>query len=118
MNRVDFPDDENGDVLRRMATGGDDLTQPRDLDFSVVFPREDLARAFARSFVAGNRRLKVTLISEPDEPEIWDVTVSQPMLPTHAGITGFEALIEEAAAPFGGTNDGWGCFSIPKSAAP
>jgi hypothetical protein len=30
-----FPNDENGDVLRRMHRDGDDLTKARDIEFTV-----------------------------------------------------------------------------------
>ena len=32
-----FPLDDNGDVLWQMASDGDNLSAPRDMDFSVVF---------------------------------------------------------------------------------
>jgi hypothetical protein len=41
-----FPDDANGDVLRRMEAGGDDLTRPRNIDFAVVFADESSAEKF------------------------------------------------------------------------
>jgi hypothetical protein len=41
-----FPLDDNGDVLWRMASHGDKLQQPRDVDFSVIFPGERQAEAF------------------------------------------------------------------------
>jgi hypothetical protein len=52
MNRqaMEFPDDENGDVLRRMAANGDDLSLPRNIDFTVVFPIESTAQQFAKHF--------------------------------------------------------------------
>ena len=40
---MSFPDDENGDVLRLMLKNGDDLSAPREIDFSVIFPTEDAA---------------------------------------------------------------------------
>ena len=46
----EFPDDENGDVLRRMLRNGDDCTKPRDIDFSVVFPSDSAAVKFADHF--------------------------------------------------------------------
>jgi hypothetical protein len=42
-----FPDDENGQVLRYMAEQGDDLSKPRDIDFTVVMPDEDAAMTFS-----------------------------------------------------------------------
>ena len=32
------PDDANGDALRRIEAAGDDLTHPRGIEFTVVFP--------------------------------------------------------------------------------
>jgi len=46
----EFPNDENGDVLRRLQNDGDDLTQPRNIDFTVVFPTEDASQQFAEHF--------------------------------------------------------------------
>jgi Regulator of ribonuclease activity B len=42
-----YPDDANGDALRRMAAQGDDLTRPRNVDFTVVFVDESSAEQFA-----------------------------------------------------------------------
>jgi hypothetical protein len=38
-----FPNDENGDVPWRMLEGGDNLSKPREIDFSVIFPTEGAA---------------------------------------------------------------------------
>jgi hypothetical protein len=42
-----YLDDENGDVLWQMLQHGDDLSKPREIDFSVIFPTEDAALEFA-----------------------------------------------------------------------
>ncbi len=39
-----FPNDENGDVLRRMQADGDDLAKPRGIEFQFVFPTEQKAQ--------------------------------------------------------------------------
>ena len=46
------PNDDNGDVLRRLEEQGDDLTEARNIDFSVVFPVEGAAERFAKHFRA------------------------------------------------------------------
>ncbi len=46
-----LPDDENGDVLRRMMEKGDDLTRPRDIDFSVLFADENQLKSLQNIFV-------------------------------------------------------------------
>jgi hypothetical protein len=105
----DFPDDENGEVLRRMQQDGDDFTKPRNVDFSVVFPSEDSAETFADHFRRGD--FKVAVQRWDGERELpWDVTVTRHMLLTHAEITEIEKRLEDVAAPLGGSNDGWGCI--------
>jgi Regulator of ribonuclease activity B len=109
---LDFPDDENGDVLRRMAASGDDLSKPRQIDFTVAVPGESEAATLAeryrrQGYDVSFKRSDVV----PDLP--WDVVVRKFMLPDHSAITSFELELEDAATPFGGRNDGWGCFERP-----
>ena len=105
-----FPLDDNGDVLWRMASHEDKLYLPRDIDFSVVFPSEHQAEAF-RVFMDG-RGYKTALRHFSAQPQglIWDVTVTQSLVPTHSIISAFELMLEEEAAIGGGVNDGWGSF--------
>ncbi|PCH97944.1 MAG: hypothetical protein COB83_00560 [Gammaproteobacteria bacterium] len=42
-NLVLFPNDKTGDVLWEMQQTGDDLEQPREVEFSVLFPTQALA---------------------------------------------------------------------------
>lgn len=105
-----FPDDLNGDVLRRLLDGGDDFSIPRDIDFSIVFPDETQAKAFADRFRASGYNAVIQWSNVKAERP-WDVTIVKHMLPTHSGITQFEAELERAASLLDGENDGWGCFA-------
>ncbi|WP_109488600.1 ribonuclease E inhibitor RraB [Occallatibacter savannae] len=107
---MDFPSDENAEVLRRMEAAGDDLTLSRNIDFTVVFPDQAAAQKFAArirdlGFVAS---VELTQTAE-DHP--WDVVVVKNMTPSREGIGDFENLLESVAVPLGGRNDGWGCMS-------
>jgi Regulator of ribonuclease activity B len=105
-----FPDDENGDVLRMMVANGDNLGQPREIDFSVIFPTDTAAMRFAVDLLRED--LKVSFSAYEGNADFpWQVQSHPFMLPTHENISGFEAMLEEHAAPFGGKNDGWGCES-------
>jgi len=105
-----FPNDANGDALRRLQENGDDLTRPRDINFTVVFPRKSLAEAFADHF--RGHGYKVSLEKTECVPEFpWDVVIVSHMLPSHSDISKFEEALEEVASPLGGRNDGWGCFT-------
>jgi hypothetical protein len=104
----DFPPDLNGDVLRRMASRGDDLRIARDIDFSLLFDEEDKARAFCDQLGDAEARVK-RYCTEAGEI-LWDVTVTIRMAPSHQGITEMENHLARLAGPLGGRNDGWGCF--------
>lgn len=92
-----------------MASTGDDLTKARIIDFSVVFPSAEAASKFCESIVKYGLEAEV---DDFDQGEDIDVTVSNRMVPTHAAISEFEALLEQLASPYGGRNDGWGCFAV------
>ena len=104
-----LPADENGDVLRGLVARGDDLSLPRDIDFTVVLASEEAAAAFADPLRSRDVRVGVKRTdSAPGLP--WDVTVTRHMLPEHAATGQFEDELARLAAPLGGRNDGWGCF--------
>jgi hypothetical protein len=107
-----IPNDDNGSVLRRMQENGDDLTKPRDIDFTVVFPSEVFAEAFADHFRRLGYRVSVEKTkSVPGLP--WDVVVVRHMIPLHNEISEFEDTLLAFASPLGGRNDGWGSFIQP-----
>jgi hypothetical protein len=113
MTRGIYPNDADGDVLRRMEAHGDDLTRPRNIDFTVVFADASAAEQFAEHFRALGKPVSVKR-SECDPEFPWDVVVIENMVPSYDGITDFEDLLQSAADRWGGHNDGWGCFSEPK----
>jgi hypothetical protein len=108
-----YPNDANGDVLRRMEAKGDDLTRPRNIDFTVVFVDAVSAEQFAEYFRALGHEVSVEL-RQTDQDFPWDVIVVQHMVPSYDGISNFENLLQSVADSWGGHNDGWGCFSVPR----
>ena len=111
MSAPNFPDDENGVVLRRMYERGDDLSKPRMVDFCFVFSDRRQALAFAE--IVDHRDLEVS-ISYYEEREMWEVVVRRHMIPTHEAITLLESDLTEKAESVGGEPDGWGCMQIDK----
>lgn len=39
--KADFPDDADGDALRRLVNDGSDLTKPMLIDFQIAVPTEE-----------------------------------------------------------------------------
>ncbi len=107
-----FPDDENGDVLRRMQESGDDLDQPRVIDFAFAFPERPQAIAFAEAL--DDRSLEIC-ISYYEEREMWQTVVKRHMLPTHEDITAWESALAGHAEAVGGEPDGWGCMQVDRT---
>jgi len=101
--------EENEDVLRRMRSSGNDLSQSRDINFSVVFPDETAANQFAYQFASDDCSVNVRKSGCVEELP-WDVTVTKHMYPKNEDITEFEAFLESIASSYNGRNDGWGCF--------
>lgn len=110
IQRAMLPDDDNGDVLRRMLDDGDDLTKPRDIDFFHVFGDEAKATAFARQ-LAAREDLAVTP-PEVDDEGVWQVTVTAHMPASHASITALEQELAAIGQGHGGFADGWGCMAV------
>jgi hypothetical protein len=108
---MDFPDDENGAVLRALQENGVDLMVERRVDFEHLFPSQDQAEAFAAALAAAGTDM---FVAPPDDEDLeeditdWNVTVSRAMVPTHAAISAAEAELDAVAQRRGGRADGWG----------
>jgi hypothetical protein len=107
---MSYPNDANGDALRRMEEAGYDLSRPRNIDFTVVFANKDAAEKFVSQLRARGYAASIEF-TETDETSPWDVVVVNNMIPTHEGIGAFEDLLQHVASSFGGRNDGWGSLS-------
>jgi hypothetical protein len=107
-----FADDENGNVLRRMAAAGIDLLSPRVIDFEHRFPDEQSARSF-RAAVRGTVLEVKLFLPDPGSGRGWEVQCRQRMVPTHSAITETELRLRGVARQFGGDADGWGSLSNP-----
>jgi hypothetical protein len=111
---ADFPSDDNGHVLQQMYDGGDDLTQPRVINFNFVFPDRKQALAFVDE--VADQTVEACL-SWYQRKSLWQVIVKRKMVPDHAGITAMESSLTLKAVNVGGSADGWGCFKVPRRAS-
>lgn len=102
-----FPQDPNGDVLFRIWQQGDDLEQPRVVDFSIVFQTREDADACARRLVQARGEVEVSYF---EQRSLWDLCFSVRLVPSWWNITEQERELEGVSAAFNGRNDGWGFF--------
>jgi hypothetical protein len=104
---LDFPNDSDGDALRRVESHGNDMTAPMVIEFPVVVPSEIPAKQFAS--VASSKGYKVHLWKRVNDSD-WDVICAIEMVPTHADVVRIQRQLTEWANPFGGYCNSWGTF--------
>ena len=103
-----FPIDPNGDMLWHMALEGDDLNQPREIQFSVIFASQEQALKFGAVLLENNQKLSFCPFLE-DQEHPWEITAYPEMAATYDNIIGYQALLEANARQFEGVYDGWYC---------
>ena len=106
------PEEENAEVLRRMAADGDSLLNKRDIEFNHLFSQADGASDFleaakAKGYQRGPREYW-------NEQMAWLTAIRIRMVPTLEEITAIELELAEIASEFEGRPDGWGCMEVIK----
>lgn len=101
-----FPDDENGNVLWKLASLGHDVEGEREVRFAMLFPAHESALKFGVFLLRHEYRVKVNEID--DKPGyLGEVLVDIFMDATHSDISEAEGWLAENAASLQGKNDGW-----------
>jgi regulator of RNase E activity RraB len=100
-----YPDDSDGDALRRVAADGNDMDSPMLIEFPVVVPTETQAEQFARA--ARDLGFETDILEHDDDAE-WDVICAVTMTPTYDEIVRIQDNLNRFARPFAGYSDGWG----------
>src|SRR5262249_53756826 len=101
------PNDANGNALRRMEAEGDDLSRPRNIDFTVIFSNGTSAEEFARHFRWLGKEASVE-VNQRDQEFGWDVVLVRYMVPSHAAIRNFESRLQTVGVMWGGRSRGGG----------
>ncbi len=104
-----FPNDKTGDVLWQMQQAGDDLEQPRELEFSVLFPTQVLALQFGQLLLENNQKLSFTPFQDNEEYP-WEITAYPEMPLSYENITAYQELLETSSEPLKGKFDGFYCL--------
>ena len=102
-----YPNDADGDALRKVVEGVADMSRPMVIDFSVEVPDERTARRVAELVAA---RGFDPSISQDDDSDSWSVYCSKSMLATYEGVVAVQAELNELLTLHGGVCDGWGTF--------
>jgi hypothetical protein len=110
-NPLNFPPDGTGDALRRLAQGGDDLAQPRVLDFFFIFRERRQALDFAEVVDDPDKEVCISYI---EDRAAWQAIIKHSMVPAHWAITSQEIALTAKAKLFRGEPEGWACLLISR----
>jgi hypothetical protein len=102
-----YPNDADGDALRKVASNGADMSKPMVIDFSVAAPNQDVARRVAELVVAHGFQPS---ISADEQGGGWSVYCSKSMRATYDGVLEAQRCLNELLRPIGAICDGWGTF--------
>lgn len=104
---MQYPNDENGQVLQSMFERGVNLNREYEIDFFHLFNDEESAVKMAYEVDHSYENIKVKIYTN-DVSKGFDVYVSVNMAPTHENITHVEVTFADIATKYGGKSDGWG----------
>jgi len=107
LQMTNYPNDNHGDQLRRVAEDGADMTSAMIIDFTVSAPDERSARAIAA--LAEKQGFDPSL-GDNGGGKPWSVYCSRSMLATHEGVVAAQAQLDALAAGHGGHCEGWATF--------
>lgn len=108
-----FPKDNIGDALWTMLQAGDDLAQVREIEFSMLFPTEELALKFGQILLENNQKLSFCAYAD-DANFPWEITAYPEIAALHDHIAAYQDLLITSGEPLQGKFDGWYCISASK----
>jgi len=104
----DYPNDSDGDALRRVVHDGSDMTKPMFIDFHVAVPNEESANGLATMACKLGYHVRVYESRECRLP--WTCQCSTRMIADYKGVISVQYELATISAAFGGIPDGWGTF--------
>ena len=115
MSPVQYPADQDGEALRRVAEHGADMSRPMDIDFTVAAPTQEAAEQVAAQAQGLGYRVEVSFDDEEAELEEgddalppWTCYCTKHMLATHEGVLAAQRELDGIGRPLGAWCDGWG----------
>jgi len=102
----DFPNNAIGDTLWQMHENGEDLTIAQEIEFSVLFPTQELALKFGQLLLENSQKLSLTPFQDNEELP-WEITTYPQMAVTYENINSYKMLLESSSEPLQGKFDGF-----------
>lgn len=103
-----FPDNDNGNVLWQMVEDGNDLNEPHEVEFSIVFKTQEQIEKCALHLL--HQEQKISLFQEEqhsDGSDLWVLNIHVNMTLEYEDIADLEEWMTKIAQEFNGEYDGW-----------
>ena len=113
VSRDNFPNDDDGEVLYRLAVEGEDLSCKRDIEFYCYAKDENTAEAIAADLESYGYRSSIYVGRGGEPEESVSVYSKITMLPTYDLIVLEQKRLNLILKPYGAECDGWMTGSIP-----
>ncbi|NOU50663.1 ribonuclease E inhibitor RraB [Pseudoalteromonas sp. JBTF-M23] len=107
---MQFPDDDNGQLLQEIAEAGIDLTQFHLVDFFILFEQKPQAESFIKA-ISEDELAPLTQLQQCKDTGVWEVITSVKMVPDHQLLGQTEQYLESIANAHEGYGDGWGILA-------
>jgi len=104
---AEFPNDADGDALRRVAESGADFSRPMRIEFSIAVPSLEQARAVAEA-VSQHGYDPDTVVG--DDTNTVSVYCARTMLASYEAVVSAQEYLNQVVAMFGAECDGWATY--------
>ena len=108
---TDYPDDADGDALRRVAADGADMSKPMDIDFFIAASDEATAKVVADKAAELGYRTEICFEDDVGSVDPWTCGCTKAMVPTYQAVIAAQAELDAIARPLGTYTDGWGTLA-------
>ena len=103
----------DNDAIKRVITGGSDISRPMKIDFHVVAPNKETALKIGS--VIRQRGFEVESYYDRERGGV-TCSCSRKMILSQGEVLRVQAELDEISRPFGGRSDGWGTFGNKEEA--
>ncbi len=111
----DFPNDDDGDVLRGLLAKGVDLTLPRKIEFYCYAENEGFALNIAKQLDSLGYKSEVFDDDEaPSEDRRFSVYSTLDMVPSYEEVVKTQRKLNSILSNFNTRCDGWGTLVDPE----
>ena len=106
----DYPNDDDGNAIRRVAADGSDMDLPMEIDFMIDAP--DAGAGAAIAGVIGGLGYRTRVVFDEGEADAPSSTVycTKEMVLTYVAVVASQDELDRLSRPLGGRSDGWGTF--------